>query len=53
MFVLDLNICVKIGTYITEKGGGENRFIKNMTIMQTKIGLSSSTCLALSNNKLY
>ena len=23
MFVLDLNICVKISTYITEKGWGE------------------------------
>ena len=23
MYVLDLNICVKIGTYITEKGWGK------------------------------
>ena len=34
MFVLDLNICVKICTSITEKQLGENMFIKNMMIMQ-------------------
>ena len=43
MFVLDLIICVLMGTYITEKMFGENIIIKTMMIMHVKIESNSIT----------
>ena len=43
MFVLDLNIRVKMGTYISEKVWGGDRFIMTMMIKHLKIGSKSIT----------
>ena len=42
MFVLDLNIRVKMGTYFSEKVWGD-RFIMTMMIKHLKIGSKSIT----------